>query len=687
MTVVLQDSHGARETYKTTSRPDLKVSDYSHKLITMTVNNASATNAGKSPKRKSNEMSDNELFQSSGLKKTSKTSGSYQKDPNQLTMSKFVQSAPADTNATASTSRKAKQNLKSSSDPPEVKPALIPPLTPKAPKPKSQSSSMSKTKPNLKSSSSTIKEINKATLQATLKAKTNQHQSNSGVKTRKVKVPQTSSKSTTAPQQQDDDSDSGFDTVVSGETINKEKTNDEKNCWRFALSVTFETIDHEEFLTTRNIKELPNWVTDPGLRLRNRFMSWFKELKTQDSNIRVLAWKKSDSKNVIERPEQLPSSKDKRKIYFQNIDSVVESGMMYPQVRLFTIKDPDVLAELMKAWCQDNNMTMSKSLVQSEYHIKIGWFVYSSPFTNWIIIKAKLEQKTGFEWGFKMGYVSNDDRTDEDGNPVQWNRRVRALGVHVSRRHLEEAKKVMESIFGYKKQRSSNFDFFPMAKTLIFLPTEHLLNNTPNLVSVYRTLKQRHATFSRGLDGEFSSMFTSSIDKIIHTPNHGSISMRDMVLSIPLRSSRNTPLPLFLDIDATMPGQRTYFSGGRRNDGSVGHIFSFLGTHLDEARLMIRGLPIFLSALYGERTVLTKFTAEAWENVAGWSFNKDTYTFSNPEAEWLEEVAQNDPLAAVWAHVENNVDQAQERNNNADAPANNQVGNLAEAANQLAQQA
>ncbi len=492
-----------------------------------------------------------------------------------------------------------------------------------------------------------VKQIDSATLKATLNAKSNNTEEDCNTSQRflTAKKMKASEKSST----KEDD----LDTLVSGETLNHDRgINDQVNCWRFQLIIKFHKLDKDDLLKRHNLKTLPDWATSPDKRLRQTLMEWFKELQNHDKELKILAWKKSDL-NVISRPEQIPTKEDKRKTFLSNLKRVVEDGTMWPLIRLYTEQDPDDLAQAMKSWCDDRNISMQRSLVQTEYMVKVGLLFFSSHFTDTKLLKARLEKMSGFEWGLKLTYVSKDDEKDDKGKPVKWHLRARAIHLHVSNKHIKEATDLMELVFGYKKKRASRKlrRFFPMSKKIIFQLPEHVLQDKkPSLVNTYNKLKKLHKTYSKGLDGTFTDMFNISIDKEIKTLNHGRLSLRDMLLLIPI-SNKNTK-GLFLDVDATVTGESVYFREGRTGSGNIGHIISFLNSHKSAAMIMVRGLPLYLSTVYGEDTMFDKFTAEAWASIEGWKYNSDTHTFTSPEEEWMEEIIEEDPFTAMLEEEE-----------------------------------
>lgn len=41
-----------------------------------------------------------------------------------------------------------------------------------------------------------------------------------------------------------------------------------------------------------------------------------------------------------------------------------------------------------------------------------------------------MKRTTGFEWGFKLGSITKSDKKEE-GKPVQWKNRLKAMVIHV----------------------------------------------------------------------------------------------------------------------------------------------------------------------------------------------------------------------------------------------------------------
>ena len=79
----------------------------------------------------------------------------------------------------------------------------------------------------------------------------------------------------------------------------------------------------------------------------------------------------------------------------------------------------------MNMWSSMNNYLLNKCTIQAYSSTDIGWIVYSSEFTDTERLKKYLEWITYFEWGFKMGVLTNANafKDEERTKRTEWKNR------------------------------------------------------------------------------------------------------------------------------------------------------------------------------------------------------------------------------------------------------------------------
>ena len=455
----------------------------------------------------------------------------------------------------------------------------------------------------------------------------------------------TESKNNT-PLQDITDDESMADTVASGQTLRpgedlEESNNSNLNIIRYTLQFNISKIDTEAKKKELKMDTLPDDITDPDKRLHRLFKAWFKKLQEYDPTLQLLAWSKTSNDPALSKVDDLPSDPATLKKYFFGARSC-EEGRVYSQIRLYSKLTSSDLIMNMKAWITKHNARHQRCLVQSEYAVNIGWLVYSSNYTDLDHLKKEMEKRTSYEWGFKIGAVTNSDRLQTNGKATEWKNRMKCVTITVSHKYRVQAINKAREIFSSNVDKAHTKPAF--AQQYIFLPPEHELQQMPNCVQNYMVLRARHEIYNKRLCGLVNTSICTNIDKAIHT-TQGSLSLRQMITRIPSTSTHGVEgFSLYQTIDATTDGSTSFFKN-RRGPKGPGFILSFMQRLENEATLMARGLPVYLAKIYGFRAVRNKFTVATWEDLTGWEWDIDTNTFVTPDTKMVEDLVMHDPMA------------------------------------------
>ncbi len=442
------------------------------------------------------------------------------------------------------------------------------------------------------------------------------------------------------------DDESMADTVASGQTLRpgediEESNNSNLNIIRYTLQFNISKVDIEAKKKELKMDILPDDITDPDKRLHRLLKAWFKKLKEYDPKLQLLAWSKNSNEPALSKVDDIPSDPATLKKYFFGARSC-EEGRVFSQIRLYSKLTSSDLIMNMKAWITKHNARHQHCLVQSEYAINIGWLVYSSNYTDLDHLKKEMEKRTSYEWGFKIGAVTNSDRLQPNGKATEWKDRMKCVTITVSHKYRVQAINKAREIFSSNVDKVHTKPAF--AQQYIFLPPEHELQQMPNCVQNYMVLRARHEIYNKRLCGLVNTSICTNIDKAIHT-TQGTLSLRQMITRIPSTSTHGAQgFSLYQTIDATTDGSTSFFKN-RRGPKGPGFILSFMQRLENEATLMNRGLPVYLAKIYGFKAVRNKFTVATWEDLSGWEWDNDNNTFVTPDTKMVEDLVMHDPMA------------------------------------------
>ena len=327
----------------------------------------------------------------------------------------------------------------------------------------------------------------------------------------------------------------------------------------------------------------------------------------------------------------------------------VEDGKVYAQVRMYSIKNPEKLIEDMEPWTTANSCNFTKTLIQAEVAVNIGWFIYSSQFTDTqLLAKVLKEDVTGYDWGFKLAAVTDSDKKDKNGKETSWRNRLKGMVIVVAKNNKDNATKIMEQNFGRKKNKAKRHSaLIPfITSKLHYVPMEKDANaKGPEYAPRYSILKSRHTTFQNRVKADYITSLVYALDYDI-TIGEKETTLRQMIYNIKTTKGKR----MFASVDHCEDSSKVFFDGSRGPGGPV-TIFSFLGGVQMEARMMVKGLPVYLHHLYG-RKIQKLFSLDHWEAVEEWEWDPSKKTFITPDVRYVEELVDEDSLFDMMSEDE-----------------------------------
>lgn len=520
---------------------------------------------------------------------------------------------------------------------------------------------------------------NNATLDNTTKSPNTTSSYADATKQKSLVSPNASNQQNTSDSQSKDNntegSDSDINTVVSGETINDAKENDEEKLTRFRLSINIMPSDPKTYMAKHNTSTVPDWVTDTGKKLQMYLKKWFEKVIQLDKTAKIVTWTKEGEQSVITKPDGISHKASSRDKYFHGVKAR-EEGMTFAQVRLYLSIPAEELVTDMQDFLKEYKMSFKKSLIQSQFSMPIGWLAYSNQYTDMACLKTYMEEVTDYEWGFRLNAITESDRFNEKtGEPNKFHKRKQAVFAVVSNKNANHAKRIMENIFGHNKSQSKMSQSCPFSDRYIFQIPENKLAEHPDVVDNWRIIFNRHCTHLNSIDGVIVDYIMTNIDRKIHTPNHGTLSLRQMIYNIKVKDDSGNEFPLFCNIDQTLDGSRLWFRHNRRGHGGLGFVITYLDGVAKYATEMVQGLPAYLKEVYGVKSVITKFTHDKWQEVTGWKWNPKLGKFNTPKEKQMTQMVKDDPMAAALALSSKSKPKEDEKNTES-----NNVSELAEQA-------
>ena len=466
------------------------------------------------------------------------------------------------------------------------------------------------------------------------------------------------------PTEEDEENTTCSDQTSHKMTIEEANQVRELPAVRYKFNFTMEDIDMQQLKEDYVGNSPPKDETEPALRIRKVLLSLYSYMKSVDKEAKILSWKKVDGK-VVKLDDDLKKFPDNPvdiAQFFEGFSPKRKAGRVYIRLRFYSKYQKDIYA-LMDTWASLNNYIFNECIIQAESSTNIGWIVYSSQFTDIVHLKKYLERKSDFEWGFKMGAITNSDIfTDEaKTKKTEWKNRKKALMVHVpsEKRNVATAKiaELLEPLSYSEKLRVTIPSF---THRYLFTPQEY---NMPDDESKkeYKKLMTRHHTHTSMLQASLSNDLFKDLDTKVLTKQGFLLSLRDMILSIRSKQKGNTKgLRVFHSVDFTPDSNKVWFNG-QRGPGGSGHIFTFYRQLAGEAIQMIKGLGTYLATTYGASALSRSFCTDHWLAAKGWKWSTLEEKFITPESRQLKANINHDPNATMMRIAEIEMKEEQDR--------------------------
>lgn len=431
--------------------------------------------------------------------------------------------------------------------------------------------------------------------------------------------------------EQEDD----VNTIQSGETTKFQLPHEENRMIpppfiRYRFAIELDTADPFAPSATKE--------QSPEERYKNIFVQLCNYIKSIDSEAMLVSWKNDPSFQVYAVKDEFPQELQQIALYFNGFRAKLKVNYRNSfRVCIHSPKWHDTWLEIkLVAWANARSYSLSKCNIQAEESTVIGWLVYSFSFTNVTTLKSLLMKQSKFEWGFKLGSPTTSDKH------LEWKHRMKALEVMVPSDKEESARQLVSSLFSpYKKSNKIKgiFDCY------LFVGRENE-HKTDDLAMIYAELLGRHKFRYTNIEIEQVTCIVKDIDKVVKTKNNTKMSIREMILNLPLRQHKYAPGKLFLSVDFVAKGSSTWFRNvcGR---GGACYYLTFYSWDAGEAMETVKGLGRFLQHYHGKDCVQPFFSQDHWDVTENWICNPKRKNFDTPEQQHIAANILFDPTSNI----------------------------------------
>lgn len=437
-----------------------------------------------------------------------------------------------------------------------------------------------------------------------------------------------------------------INTIASDETT-KVQTREEENqpvppqFIRYRLGVQLDKMDIIALLNDET-EETGEQELSPLQRYRLVLVQLTTFIKQHvDPNAKYVSWKNKAGFTTMDMVDATEFPKDTVKIskmfdgYKANLR---EANRTYFNFCLHTPGqfDQRVINKLTE-WSKPQGFTIYKCTVQAESSRMIGWLCYSMGFTNADTIKKFLTAKSSHEWGLMMNVITSSDKE------LEWKKRLKALQVLVPAEKSESAREMISKLFS---QKPTGDKYRSLKDSYMFVSSERRCQGE-RLASIYAAMIGRQKFRFIHTKIILVDVIVKSVDIPITTMNSEEVTLREMILDIPVRQTQFGPQKLFQSVDFTADAGNTWFKNTKGEDGVKGYYLSYIEWDEAEALHVKDGLGLYLGQKFGKTGIYDFLSEDHWNTISTWQYNKDEGKWETPEELAMAANVLNDPMAPI----------------------------------------
>ena len=363
----------------------------------------------------------------------------------------------------------------------------------------------------------------------------------------------------------------------------------------------------------------------PPDRIRDFLVSFYAQMKIYDPKSKIMTWKMSPNFSYMD-DDQFPTEPAEIATFFQGFRANLKADKrVYLRVALHTPESESKLYALLHSYMQLYGYSFNKCIIQAESSTCIGWLNYSSQYTDTELLKSILIKRSGFEWGFRLISVTQEDHEEA------WMKRLKAVGIYVP----SPVRDIALSIIGEMFDSTINNEYAGITDNYLFVESEKSTKGSKSKKDYYAQMVDRQSTHTESLQADISYGIAVDLDKEHEVNDEGRIhdtTLRSIILDMQVNDpdSELKGDPLFHSVDYIEDNSKLWLDGEKCPGGSC-VIFTFYKQVANEATTMIKGLGRLIKKFFGTNIAAEMFTLYHFKANKGYQWNVNTGLFITPQ--------------------------------------------------------
>ena len=297
-------------------------------------------------------------------------------------------------------------------------------------------------------------------------------------------------------------------------------------------------------------------------------------------------------------------------------------------------------------WGKANSYSLYECSLQAESSKKIGWLVYSMPFTNISFLKSMMKSRSGHEWGFKFSTFTDSDKH------LEWKTRMKALEIMVPAEKENSARALISDTF---KQKPFMNAYKSVTECYIYVGNERE-HKEETMATIFLEMVGRHKFQLTYLEFVPITCIIKGIDNKIATRDKKTmLTIREMILNLNSRDNKHGLQKLFQSVDF-VPNPNDVWYKKVKGEGGPCFYLSYYKWAEGEALHTAEGLGVYLGKQFGHSGLYSSFSADHWDFVKQWKWNVQKQKFDTPQEMNLAENVMFDPTANIMRAIQEEKD-------------------------------
>ena len=341
---------------------------------------------------------------------------------------------------------------------------------------------------------------------------------------------------------------------------------------------------------------------------------WFKKMKEEDPNFRVLPWKGADSKKLppIKKFEEIPNSVGKYRSYFNRAQIKPKGGPTHMDVFIQHSVPMQELIENVDWFLQSRKARIFNKTIQAESISQMGWLLYSYGSLDIPVLAKAISEQIGATVGLRYKFINTATYESDKDRRKKW----MAVHVEADTLDLKKAHRGLKQLYGVASTS------FPLGIRMRLVAEFREVKGNPANSGKHNRLRVRQSNFLSMIEGCPND---DICDLDWKEPKLKNKSLRDLIMSIKSNVS-TTPGTLFHGVGQDWKGR---------------FVFTYLSNKSKEAAMIADGIIPYLIFHHGN-DVVPFFDIEAVKAKEDWHWDDEQKCIINPLSRELDELEEGD---------------------------------------------